>query len=78
MPANASAKYNKTSSWRLWKPIIDHSKCIKCKTCFAYCPHGAISWINGKPKIDYTFCKGCLICAEVCPVKCIGKEKEGN
>lgn len=75
MPANASSRKNKTGTWRIWKPIIDYSKCIKCKICFTLCPHGAISW-KGKPTIDYTFCKGCLICADNCPVKAIKVEKE--
>lgn len=78
MKANASARKNPTGHWRIWKPVIDQDKCIKCKTCFTFCPHGAISWKKNKPKINYTFCKGCLICVENCPVKCISKEKEGK
>lgn len=78
MLANASAKTNPTGTWRIWKPVIDESRCISCKTCFTYCPHGAISWVDNKPKIDYTFCKGCLICVENCPIKCIEKEAEAK
>jgi 2-oxoacid:acceptor oxidoreductase delta subunit (pyruvate/2-ketoisovalerate family) len=78
-PGNAVRRH--TGSWRVMKPVIDHSKCIGCKTCFLSCPDSAYKWENkkpnpkaaqkGSPKIDYTMCKGCGICAAECPVKCI-------
>ena len=68
---------NKTGGWRAKRPIVDHSKCIKCGICWMYCPDNCIN-IDKKTGaiIDYDFCKGCGICANVCPVKCIKMVKE--
>jgi len=71
-----SAVRRNMGSWRIFKPIIDHKKCISCKTCFTFCPDSAIKWINDKPKIDYDMCKGCGICAHECPVKCIEMKRD--
>ena len=83
-PGNAVKKH--TGSWRIMKPVVDHSRCISCKTCFAVCPDSAYSWEEkkpdknsktvGKPVVDYNLCKGCLICVEQCPVKCIRAERD--
>jgi NADPH-dependent glutamate synthase beta subunit-like oxidoreductase/Pyruvate/2-oxoacid:ferredoxin oxidoreductase delta subunit len=40
--------------------------CNECRTCFVFCPDGAISWDHG-PSIDLEFCKGCGICVAECP-----------
>jgi len=70
----------KTGTWRVFKPVIDESKCIKCMTCWMYCPEAAIIVSSRKeyPRINYDYCKGCLICYEVCPVpgKAIKVERE--
>lgn len=66
-----SAIRHKTGNWRVFKPTIDHKKCISCKICFTFCPDSAIKWINNKPIIDYDVCKGCGVCSAECPVKCI-------
>ena len=68
-----SSENTKTGGWRTFRPVIDKSKCIKCGTCWKFCPDNAI-----KPEIevDYDFCKGCGICAKGCPVKCIKMIKE--
>jgi len=73
-PGNAIRRH--TGSWRIKKPVIDHKKCISCKTCFTFCPDSAIKWKNNKPVIDYTLCKGCGICANECPVKCINMKRD--
>lgn len=83
-PGN-SIKRN-TGTWRLMKPVIDHSRCISCKTCFTVCPDSAIKWsnekpnskskLNGRPDVDFTMCKGCAICSVECPVKCIKMERD--
>jgi 2-oxoacid:acceptor oxidoreductase delta subunit (pyruvate/2-ketoisovalerate family) len=83
-PGNAVKRH--TGSWRINKPIIDHSKCISCKTCFVVCPDSAIHWKNekpnkksalkGKPIVDYTICKGCGVCSAECPVKCIAMKRD--
>lgn len=75
MLANASARSNKTGTWRIYTPEIDYKRCIRCRTCYVFCPHGAIDWVKGKPVINYTFCKGCMICGDNCPVKCIASKE---
>ncbi|HDD56776.1 MAG TPA: ferredoxin, partial [Nitrososphaeria archaeon] len=32
----------KTGTWRVKKPVIDQSKCIRCLLCWVYCPDMAI------------------------------------
>lgn len=60
------------SSWRVYKPVIDKSKCIKCLTCWLLCPDFAYEVTKeGLTKMRKENCKGCGICAEHCPVKCI-------
>jgi len=69
-----------TGAWRVYRPVIDPAKCIKCMMCYMYCPEAAIEVSNRNeiPRIDYRYCKGCLICYEVCPVpgKAIKIERE--
>ena len=68
---------NKTGSWRSLRPEIDRTKCIKCGTCWKFCPDAAIKMDKeGKPTIDYDYCKGCGICAMECPAKAIRMIKE--
>ena len=67
-----STKKYKTGDWRIYKPSIDNSKCIKCGKCWMNCPDAAIRKTkDGFFEIDYDYCKGCLICEKECPVKCI-------
>ena len=61
----------KTGGWRAFKPVVDLSKCIKCWTCWKYCPDVSIAISDEGPVYDYDHCKGCGICANECPVKCI-------
>jgi len=72
-----SSKKNKTGGWRTLKPEINRDKCIKCVTCWQFCPDNSIKMDKeGKAVVDYDFCKGCGICARECPVKCIIITKE--
>ena len=72
-----STKKNKTGGWRAKRPVIDSAKCIKCGTCWMYCPDTAIKKNkNGEFEIDYDYCKGCGICANECPAKAIEMELE--
>jgi pyruvate ferredoxin oxidoreductase delta subunit len=77
-----SSRRNKTGSWRAFRPVIDDSRCVRCRICWLYCPDGAIIERQGtfkvgervyevKYEIDYDYCKGCGICAHECPVKAI-------
>lgn len=83
--ANVSSRVNHTDSWRIQKPIIDYSKCIRCMICWKFCPDLCINVVKGDsypapnerqlkleaPDIDMDYCKGCGICANECPEKCI-------
>ncbi|HBM76071.1 MAG TPA: 2-oxoacid:acceptor oxidoreductase [Clostridiaceae bacterium] len=63
-----------TGSWRLERPDVDFSACIKCGTCEKYCPTNVITIKKDQKKcveIDFNYCKGCGICANECPKKCI-------
>jgi uncharacterized protein (DUF362 family)/Pyruvate/2-oxoacid:ferredoxin oxidoreductase delta subunit len=57
-------------------PIIDHSKCIKCKECIKICPPKSMNISNNKfPKAKTLTCIRCWCCGEVCPVGAISKSK---
>ena len=70
------ALVNKTGSWRLSEPVIEHTKCTGCKICSEFCPDGCIERLNvdksappsaPRIRIDMEYCKGCGICANECP-----------
>jgi 2-oxoacid:acceptor oxidoreductase delta subunit (pyruvate/2-ketoisovalerate family) len=67
-----------TGVWRVIKPVVDKSKCIKCGTCQTFCPDSSIHVTPDGAEVDYVFCKGCGICANECPVKCISMVREGS
>ncbi|MEM4663021.1 MAG: pyruvate synthase subunit PorD [Candidatus Diapherotrites archaeon] len=70
---------NKTGGWRSFRPIIDKNKCVKCGTCWAFCPDNSIKKnSDGTFSIDYEYCKGCGICANECPLKAIMMEPESK
>ncbi len=74
-----STKRNKTGSWRVFRPVIDEEKCIKCGICYMFCPDASIyEKDDGYYAIDYEYCKGCGICANECPknaIKMVREEK---
>ncbi len=83
----SSMEYNKTGSWRNFRPIIDYDKCTDCLICWKFCPEGAIKLKKTKkkdkeeikqPVINYEYCKGCGICWEECPSGAIDIEEEEN
>ena len=76
-PARGAA--GRTGSWRIEKPVIDQSRCIRCLLCWVYCPEPAV--VRGEDdrvEVDYDYCKGCGICANECPVKAITMVPEGG
>ncbi len=67
----------KTGSWRVFKPVFDKKKCVKCLRCWIFCPESSIKRKkDGTINIDYEYCKGCGICATECNVKAISMERE--
>lgn len=56
-----------TGDWRAERPVVIREKCVKCGTCWAYCPTQCIvekvKWFEANLEI----CKGCGICAQECP-----------
>ena len=69
------AAMGKTGSWRVFHPILDTEKCIKCWRCWIFCPETAIRR-KEYPEIDYDYCKGCGVCASECPVDAIEMGRE--
>jgi 2-oxoacid:acceptor oxidoreductase delta subunit (pyruvate/2-ketoisovalerate family) len=61
----------KTGDWRAERPVVDREKCVKCATCWLFCPTQCIvekaTWFEA----DLAICKGCGICAEECPQRAI-------
>jgi 2-oxoacid:acceptor oxidoreductase delta subunit (pyruvate/2-ketoisovalerate family) len=90
MPSHAVSfylmEYNKTGSWRNFRPVINYEKCTFCTICWKFCPDGAIKLEKIKKKgeekfkvvIDYEYCKGCGICWEECPTGAINTEEEAD
>lgn len=70
----------KKGLWRVFRPILDEEKCIKCQRCFMYCPEQAIETEgkNSVPSINYDWCTGCGVCANECPVDAIEMVKEAR
>jgi pyruvate ferredoxin oxidoreductase delta subunit len=82
-PVETSLSYPKkgamgnTGSWRVFRPILNKEKCVKCLRCWIFCPEGSIHREkDNSVKIDYDFCKGCGVCANECSVKAIIMERE--
>jgi len=74
------ALVNKTGSWRLSEPVVDHTKCNGCKICSEFCPDDCIERLQvdraaprsaPRIRIDMDYCKGCGICAHECPLGAI-------
>jgi pyruvate ferredoxin oxidoreductase delta subunit len=85
-----SSVINKTGSWRSQRPVINQDLCIRCRTCWVFCPEPAILELD-KPyitssgvrydityEIDYDHCKGCGVCAHECPTNAITMVREGE
>ncbi|MEM2106348.1 MAG: 4Fe-4S binding protein [Candidatus Bathyarchaeia archaeon] len=67
----------RTGSWRVYRPLIDKTKCTRCLLCWLYCPEGCVErTIEDDVEVNLDYCKGCGICAEECPPKAITMVRE--
>ena len=74
-PGNA-ATY-RTGDWRSQRPVYNKDRCIRCGTCYVFCPDMAIKIIqDGYIEHNFYYCKGCGICAEECPTGAIAMKDE--
>ncbi|MBU0934996.1 MAG: 4Fe-4S binding protein [Spirochaetes bacterium] len=72
------------AAWRVFRPLIDHARCVKCHRCYLVCPDAAIHIEDAAAGaaagkrfiIDYEFCKGCGLCAYECKPGAISMVKE--
>ncbi|MGC8585006.1 MAG: 4Fe-4S binding protein [Thermoplasmata archaeon] len=83
--ATVPSTFNKTGTWRTFRPVIYYEKCIRCMICWKFCPEPAINIVSAEkypatrdaikkldaPEINYDYCKGCGICANECPTRAI-------
>jgi pyruvate ferredoxin oxidoreductase delta subunit len=76
--AEAGVLVETNAGWRVFRPILDGDKCVKCQKCWLICPDGVIDRTGAVYAIDYNFCKGCGLCAYECPRKAIRMVKEGE
>jgi len=77
IPEPGNSVYYKTGDWKTLKPVVDKMKCIKCATCWIFCPEYAYEedeYGYFEPNLEY--CKGCSICYRECPAQCIKMEEE--
>lgn len=57
----------KTGDWRAERPVVDRTKCVKCATCWVFCPTQCIQERETWFEANLEICKGCGICANECP-----------
>jgi len=54
----------------LWFPILDVAKCVGCRECFEFCPHGVYEWDESEnhPVVAHPdeCVPGCKACAKIC------------
>ncbi len=62
--------------WRSERPVVDRDKCVKCATCWLFCPVQCVVEKSAWFDIDYAACKGCGICAAECPQRAITMVEE--
>ncbi|HVN83427.1 MAG TPA: 2-oxoacid:acceptor oxidoreductase family protein [Candidatus Binatia bacterium] len=75
----ATSALRHMEGWRVYRPVIDLSRCTRCFLCFALCPEAAIHLdAQNYPGVDYDHCKGCLVCVTECPPQTIHKQREAE
>jgi len=77
VPAKGRNPHFKTGSSRTYKPVFIHDQCVRCRTCWIFCPDGSVDIDDeGYPSADFDYCSGCGICVEMCPVEAIENQLE--
>ena len=75
-PIATKCVFLKTGDWRAMRPVLMRKNCVKCATCWLYCPTQCIrekaTWFEANLDI----CKGCGVCAAECPQNAIKMEEE--
>ena len=66
-PISTRFVFLKTGDWRAVRPVFDRKKCVKCATCWVYCPTQCIKERATWFEANLDICKGCGICAAECP-----------
>ena len=73
----ATSENYRTGDWKTLKPVVDKKACIKCATCYTFCPEAAYEEDDyGYFNPNYDYCKGCGICSVECPSMCIQMVEE--
>ncbi|MHB8765451.1 MAG: 4Fe-4S binding protein [Deferrisomatales bacterium] len=57
----------KTGEWRALRPVVRRDDCVKCATCWTYCPTQSMRERAAWFEADLEICKGCGVCAAECP-----------
>ena len=66
----------RTGDWRAERPVVDRDKCVKCATCWVYCPTQCIVEMPTWFEANLEICKGCGVCVEECPHRAITMTEE--
>jgi 2-oxoacid:acceptor oxidoreductase delta subunit (pyruvate/2-ketoisovalerate family) len=66
----------RTGDWRAERPVVDRDKCVKCATCWVYCPTQCIVEMPTWFEANLEICKGCGVCVEECPHRAITMAEE--
>lgn len=56
------------SRFAMFRPVIDESRCIHCRTCEKNCKAHCIEISRDSAHIDYSRCVACFNCLEACPL----------
>lgn len=75
-----ATKYSdlETGDWRAMRPVVNRDKCVKCATCWLYCPCQCIRERSKWFEADLRICKGCGICARECPHRAVSMIEESS
>ena len=68
-----------TGTWKVVRPVLDETACVKCGICATYCPIQCIrKGEDGFFRANLDYCKGCGVCAYECPKKALQMVRESE